>query len=100
MSSTLTRKADYAQPTNDAYVVLLIISLVAMILGCALLYFDYSSYPAGKPQLNVARPAPAAPAGGGPGAGAGGGAAGQQGGYVPPAGTVPPGKDGGAPPKQ
>jgi hypothetical protein len=63
MPATLTRKGEYARPTNDAYVVLLIISLVAMILGCALLYFDSISYP-GKAPTVVQRPAPAAPAAG------------------------------------
>ena len=62
MPATLTRKGEYARPTNDAYVVLLIISLVAMLLGCALLYFDASSYPAGKAPTVVQRPAPTMPA--------------------------------------
>jgi hypothetical protein len=61
MASTLTRKGEYARPTNDAYVVLLIISLVAMILGCALLLFDYNSYPAGKAPTPQNRPPAAVP---------------------------------------
>jgi hypothetical protein len=32
------------KPRNDAYVGLLIISLVAMLIGCALLTYDYLSY--------------------------------------------------------
>jgi hypothetical protein len=51
--------AEYAPPSHDAYIVLLVISLVAMILGSALLFFDYNSYPAGKPPSVVTRqPAP------------------------------------------
>lgn len=56
------------KPRNDAYVGLLIVSLLAMIAGCVLLYLDYSQYsgtpPKGAPQ--VQRPAAgggAAPAG-------------------------------------
>jgi len=52
-------ETEYAPPRNDAYVVLLIISLVAMILGCALLWLDYSSYPEGKaPTVSMRQPAP------------------------------------------
>lgn len=95
MPATLTRKAEYARPTNDAYVVLLIISLVAMLLGCALLYLDASSYPAGKAPTVVQRPAAAAPtpapAGGAPGGNAGEAA-------PQPGGGAAPGKD--AAPKQ
>jgi hypothetical protein len=58
----LTRRGGevYAPPRNDAYVVLLIISLVAMILGCALLWMDYSSYPSDKApdKVSVRQPAP------------------------------------------
>jgi len=66
MSTALRRRGeiDYAPPRNDAYVVLLIISLVAMILGCALLWLDYSSYGDTKPpQVGVRQPAPPQPAG-------------------------------------
>ena len=37
------------RPRNDAYTVLLAISLVAMIVACALLYYDLSAYPSLKP---------------------------------------------------
>jgi hypothetical protein len=40
--------APRARPRNDAYTGMLIISLLAMILGCVLLFLDYSSY-SGKP---------------------------------------------------
>jgi hypothetical protein len=63
-AATVRRRGetDYAPPQNDAYIVLLVISLVAMILGCALLFFDYSSYPDGKPPpVNVRQPAPIQP---------------------------------------
>jgi hypothetical protein len=97
MAATLTRRGgtEYAPPRNDAYVVLLIISLVAMILGCALLYFDYSSYPDTKPPTVTSRPAATAPAGGAGGGQQGGAGAGGAGG----AGAVPPGKDA-PPPKE
>jgi hypothetical protein len=95
MAATLRQRGEvYAPPRHDAYIVLLIISLVAMILGCALLYMDYSSYPETKPQTVSARTSPSPAAGGADGGGAGGGAAGQQGG----AGAA--GQQGGAPGKQ
>lgn len=37
------------QPQSDAYVGLLAISLGAMIVGCALLFWDYASYPEKQP---------------------------------------------------
>ncbi len=33
-----------AKPRNDAYIGLLVISLVAMLIGCALLTMDFMSY--------------------------------------------------------
>ncbi len=36
------------RPTNDAYTGMLGISLFALILGCVLLYLDYSQYPDAK----------------------------------------------------
>jgi hypothetical protein len=95
MAAMVTRRGDtvYAPPRNDAYVVLLIISLVAMILGCALLYLDYSSYPDQKaPQVSARQAAPAQqPA--------------PQGGQVPPGGdqkgaNPAPAPDGGQPKQQ
>jgi hypothetical protein len=65
---------------DDAYLYLLIISLVAMIIGCVLLFMDYDSY-TGKPAAPAVQPAvrgtqvappagtpapPAPPAGGAP----------------------------------
>jgi hypothetical protein len=44
------------QPKSDAYTGMLIISLVAMLIGCALLYLDYGRYPSSPP----AKPQPAA----------------------------------------
>ena len=56
---TRQRGEVYAPPRYDAYIVLLIISLVAMILGCALLWMDYSSYPDTKaPAVTQHQPAP------------------------------------------
>ena len=36
------------RPTNDAYTGMLGISLFALIVGCVLLYLDYSQYPDAK----------------------------------------------------
>lgn len=33
------------QPRSDAYTGMLVISLVAMVTGCVLLYLDWSQYP-------------------------------------------------------
>jgi hypothetical protein len=65
-AATVRRRGetDFAPPQNDAYIVLLVISLFAMILGCALLFFDYNSYPEGKaPSVPTRQPAQAQPAG-------------------------------------
>jgi hypothetical protein len=37
------------QPKSDAYTGMLGISLGALVIGCALLYFDYSRYPSTAP---------------------------------------------------
>src|SRR5262245_9178440 len=78
-----------AQPKSDAYVGLLGLSLGAMVVGCILLFIDYSQYPTSKPTVpNVQAPARHGPAGapGVPG--------------VPPAGApgVPPAGAPGVPP--
>jgi hypothetical protein len=39
------------KPASDSYTGMLIVSLVAMILGCVFLYLDYSQYPSGKPTI-------------------------------------------------
>jgi hypothetical protein len=48
----------YAPPRNDAYTVLLGISLAALILGCLLLFMDWSEYSGtgGKKPPTVAAP--------------------------------------------
>jgi hypothetical protein len=33
-----------AKPSNDAYTGMLIVSFVALLIGCGLLYLDYSQY--------------------------------------------------------
>jgi len=38
-----------AKPRNDAYTVLLVISLLAMIASCVILFFDLKKYPRLKP---------------------------------------------------
>jgi len=90
MSTAMRRRSevDYAPPRNDAYVVLLIISLVAMILGCALLWLDYSSYPDTKaPTVSMRQPTPPQQPQQ-PGADQQKGPGGDQKGQVPP--VVPP----------
>jgi hypothetical protein len=57
-------------PRNDAYTGMLIVSLLALIVSCILLFLDYSRYPERKPPMpptvapvslkqNEAAPAPA-----------------------------------------
>ena len=48
--------------TNDAYTGMLAISLCALIVGCVLLYLDYSQYPDSKAPAVPKAPAIAAPA--------------------------------------
>jgi len=101
MPATRGRAASQPKPKADAYVGLLIISLLAMIAACVLLFLDYNEYPEtakAKSAIQQAgtRPAPQPPAGGG----AGGAPPGGMGG-APPGGMMggaPPGGMGGAPP--
>lgn len=79
-----------APPRSDAYVGILIISLLAQIVGAVFLYLDYNSYPDKKPP-QPAKTAPAFQPGGGsqpPPAGAAGNPApaGMMGGNPAPAG--------------
>jgi hypothetical protein len=46
-----------AQPRNDAYTGMLIVSLIALLLGGVLLFLDYSQYP-DKKAPNVAKVQP------------------------------------------
>ncbi len=62
------------KPKSDAYVGLLVISLLAQIAGAVLLYLEYSTYPdkappriQASPSLTAAQPGP--PPGPGPGPG-------------------------------
>jgi hypothetical protein len=48
--------------TNDAYTGMLAISLCALIVGCVLLYLDYSQYPDSKSPAVPKAPPIAAPA--------------------------------------
>jgi hypothetical protein len=43
-------EAEKSPATNDAYTGMLGISLVALLVGCALLYLDYSQYPDKAPK--------------------------------------------------
>ena len=45
------------KPANDAYTVLLSISLVAMIVSCVLLYYDIKRYPQVVPPAGLQKPA-------------------------------------------
>jgi hypothetical protein len=57
--------AEIQQPKNDAYTVMLSISLVAMIAACILLYQELRRYPTVKPTAKDMAPPPVvAPAGG------------------------------------
>jgi hypothetical protein len=38
-----------ARPRSDAYTGMLVISLLALLVGCLLLYLDYRRYPSGDP---------------------------------------------------
>jgi len=60
-----------AKPTADAYTGMLAISLLSLIIGCALLYLDYSQYPERPPQVPKA-PAVIAPSADAPGGAPGG----------------------------
>jgi hypothetical protein len=44
------------KPSNDAYTVLLSISLVAMIVSCVLLYYDIKRYPQVVPPAAMQKP--------------------------------------------
>jgi hypothetical protein len=38
-----------AQPKSDAYTGMLVVSLIALLAGCALLFLDYRRYPSKEP---------------------------------------------------
>jgi hypothetical protein len=49
MANDTDTVSDTSVPTNDAYTGMLIVSLLALIVGCVLLFMDYSQY-SGTPQ--------------------------------------------------
>ena len=51
-----------APAVNDAYTGMLAISLIALVVGCLLLYLDYSQYPDSKQPVVPKAPAIAVPA--------------------------------------
>lgn len=54
---------DKSPATNDAYTGMLAISLIALLVGCALLYLDFSQYPDKAPKgAGVTAPPIAKPA--------------------------------------
>jgi hypothetical protein len=75
----IDREDDAPPPRSDAYTGLLAISLGAMVIGCLLLYLDWSQYPQKAPPAQAppikyqageaAPPAPPAGAPAGPAAG-------------------------------
>jgi hypothetical protein len=50
-----------AKPTNDAYTGMLAISLAALLVGSAVLYLDFSQYPAAAPPKVVYVPSDRSP---------------------------------------
>jgi hypothetical protein len=44
-----TTAEETSKPTNDAWTGMLAISLIALLVGCALLYLDYRQYPDSEP---------------------------------------------------
>ena len=50
-----------AKPTNDAYTGMLAISLIALLIGCALLYLDYNQYGTKEPPKVTPPPGKSAP---------------------------------------
>ncbi|MER3416228.1 MAG: hypothetical protein C4297_08480 [Gemmataceae bacterium] len=85
------------RPRNDAYTILLVVSLVAMLVACVLLWLDITSYPSVKPTdtAPIVVPTEEKGAGGSPGSsatpGAPAGPAAAPGGApaTPPAATPP-----------
>lgn len=49
MAKKTVTTEETSKPTNDAYTGMLAISLVALVIGCLLLYLDYSQYPDKNP---------------------------------------------------
>ncbi|GBD36670.1 hypothetical protein HRbin36_01797 [bacterium HR36] len=52
------------RPRNDAYTVLMVISLLAMIAACAVLFFELRKYPPDQllaPESYAPKPAPGRP---------------------------------------
>jgi hypothetical protein len=51
-----TDEQDTTRATNDAYTGMLAISLIALIIGCLLLFLDWSQYPSADPPKVKAPP--------------------------------------------
>ena len=50
-----------SQAVNDAYTGMLAVSLIALAVGCVILFLDYNQYPQEKPKsFDPFKPAPAA----------------------------------------
>jgi len=76
----------YVPPKNDAYTVLLTISLGALIIGCVLLFMDWSEYSGTSGKKPPIPSPPQLQVGGAPEGGAPAPAIGQPG--IPPAGAA------------
>lgn len=62
----MAKNSDTAKPASDAYTGMLAIALLALIVGCVMLYLDYSQYPGNAPTPpKYPLPAATAPAPGG-----------------------------------
>jgi hypothetical protein len=76
MAKTDAGDAPAIKPRTDAYTGMLLLSLIVLLVGCLLLYLDFSQYPTTKApapaKVSVGGPdtgggAPAVPPGGAPG---------------------------------
>ena len=66
----MATRSKEASPRSDAYTGMLIISLLALLAGCAFLYLDWSSYSSQKPPtLPKGLPQQQSPGGAAPAAG-------------------------------
>jgi hypothetical protein len=41
----------YAKPRNDAYTGMLVLSLIGLVLGCVILFLDFSQYSGNPPSV-------------------------------------------------
>jgi hypothetical protein len=46
----------FAKPRNDAYTGMLVLSLLGLLIGCVLLFLDYSQYSGNPQQVQKVQP--------------------------------------------